>query len=107
MWSVQSQYHPKVEWYVEILENGQICDGAWHESCYRQCEHEQFLILQAADLVDKRCLGPAEALDKDDLNWFKCACDGDHLMFPFQCDGCHFYNIQQWCPGINHKTMFS
>ena len=35
--------------------------------------------------------------------------DGDHLMCPYQCDLCHFRNIQQRdpTPGRQHKTSFS
>ena len=34
-------------------------------------------------------------LPRDDDEWrFKCARDGDHLTTPFQCDLCHFRNIQ-------------
>jgi hypothetical protein len=39
-------------------------------------------------------------LEDDDPMHFKCARDGDHLMCPFQCDHCHFYNLQGWRPGI-------
>jgi hypothetical protein len=33
-----------------------------------------------------------------DVNRFKCARDGDNLMVPFQCDVCHFRNIQKRNP---------
>jgi hypothetical protein len=43
-------------------------------------------------------MGPEE-LEEDDPDRFKCARNGDHLMCPFQCDSCHFYNIQRRDPG--------
>jgi len=55
-------------------------------------------VLQAADL-DESFLGP-ESLEEEDRDRFKCARDGDHMMCPFQCDECHFYNIQQRRPGV-------
>jgi len=33
-----------------------------------------------------------------DVDRFKCARDGDNLMVPFQCDICHFRNIQKRNP---------
>lgn len=74
-----------------------VCDGAWHGSCYRQSEADRFPVLQTSDLEDS-FLGP-ESLEEDDPERFRRARDGDHLMCPFQCDGCHFYNIQQRRPG--------
>jgi hypothetical protein len=50
-------------------------------------------VLQACDL-EESLLGPDE-LEEDDPNRFKAARDGDHLMCPFQCDDCHFLNIQK------------
>jgi hypothetical protein len=50
-------------------------------------------VLQACDL-EESLLGPEE-LEEEDPNRFRTARDGDHLMCPFQCDDCHFYNIQK------------
>jgi hypothetical protein len=72
-------------------ENGLICDGAWHGTCYHQSANDDFPVLQAVDL-DESFMG-AESLEEDDPNRFKCAWEGDHLMCPFQCDSCHFFNI--------------
>ena len=36
-----------------------------------------------------------------DVDRFKVARDGDHLVTPFQCDACHFYNIQKRGPLVN------
>ena len=35
-----------------------------------------------------------EYLIEDDMTRFMVARDGDHLMTPFQCEKCHFFNIQ-------------
>jgi hypothetical protein len=74
-----------------------VCEGAWHGSCYQQLASDPFPVLQASDL-DESFLG-AEVLEDDDPNRFKWAREGDHLMCPFQCDTCHFYNIQKRRPG--------
>ena len=73
--------------------NGLACNGGWHGACYKQHPSDSFPVLQATDLDD--CFLGAEYLEDDDPNRFKHARDGDHLMCPFQCNDCHFYNIQQ------------
>ena len=55
-------------------------------------------MLQLADL-EESLLGNEE-MEADDPDRFKCARDGDHMMCPFQCDGCHFFNIQGRRPGV-------
>jgi hypothetical protein len=40
-------------------------------------------------------------LASDDQERFKLARDGDHLMCPFQCDGCHFQNLKKRAPGAS------
>jgi hypothetical protein len=80
-----------------MRKNGIVCDGAWHGVCYKQQAKDHFPVLQSTDL-DECLLGP-DALEIDDPDRFKCARDGDHLMCPFQCDHCHFYNIQNRRPG--------
>jgi hypothetical protein len=37
-------------------------------------------------------------LEDDDPKRFQEGKDGDHLMCPFQCEDCHFINIQGWAP---------
>lgn len=70
-----------------------MCKAAWHGSCYKQDANDRFLVLQSWDL-DETLLGPDELEDDDPLR-FKCARDGDHLMCRFQCNECHFFNIQK------------
>lgn len=78
--------------------NGLLCDRVWHGSCYQQSVKDPFPVLQVADLDE--CLLGSDALEEEDPDCFKCARDSDHLMCPFQCDECHFYNIQKRCPGV-------
>jgi hypothetical protein len=35
---------------------------------------------------------------------FRVGRDGDHLLCPFQCDLCHFQNIQRRLPGSDPET---
>jgi hypothetical protein len=71
---------------------GTACPGIWHAACYVQDPKDPFPVLQAGDL-DDAVLGETE-LETDDPDRFRQARDGDHLMCPFQCDDCHFRNIQ-------------
>ena len=72
------------------------CKGAWHgKKCYRQAENVVFPVLEAKDLDDSML---ATDLAADDPERFKLARDGDHLMCPFQCDGCHFQNLKKRTP---------
>ena len=83
--------------FGKARESGVTCNGAWHGTCYKQSERDSFPVLQSCYL-EESLLGP-EAMEEDDPNQFKCAWDGGHLMCPFQCDACHFYNIQWRGPG--------
>jgi hypothetical protein len=58
---------------------------------------DPFPFLRAWHLEDS-IMGPEE-LEEDNPDRFKCARNGDHLMCPFQCNLCHFYNIQRRGPG--------
>lgn len=55
-------------------------------------------MLQVVDL--DKCLLGTDELEDEDPDWFKYAWDGDHIMCPFQCNGCHFFNIQGQQPSI-------
>jgi hypothetical protein len=72
----------------------------WHAKCYVQDPKDKFPVLQASDL-DDAVLG-SEQLETDDPDRFRQARDGDHLMCPFQCDDCHFRNIQGRSPVDDH-----
>ena len=45
--------------------------------------------------------------DDNDHKRFKEGQDGDHLMCPFQCDRCHFINIQGREPGALPKDALA
>jgi hypothetical protein len=72
--------------------------GMLHAECYGQDPEDRFPVLHASDL-DDAVLG-SEQLETDDPNQAR---DGDHLMCPFQCDVCHFRNIQGRSPGGDHR----
>jgi hypothetical protein len=50
-------------------------------------------VLRAKDLDDS--ILDLDDLDDDDPDRFRVARDGDHLMCPFQCDECHFWNVHK------------
>ena len=75
---------------------GSVCVGAWHRSCYQQHVKDGYPVLSIMDLNDS--LIDDGTMVSDDLLRFKERRDGDHLMTPFQCDTCHFVNIQRRLP---------
>lgn len=70
----------------------EVCKGAWHAGCYVQAATDHFPVLGVSDL-DHALLNEAD-LEEDDPLRFREARSGDHLMVPFQCDCCHFFNMQ-------------
>jgi hypothetical protein len=81
-------------------KTGIVCMGMWHAKCYRQDPKDPFPVLHANDLDD--AVLRSEQLESDDPDRFRKARDGDHLMCPFQCDVCHFRNIQGRSPSEDH-----
>ena len=71
---------------------GLVCQGAWHACCYTQSASDKFPVLSSQDLDD--ALIDESHLEEEDKGRFKEARNGDHLMTPFQCDDCHFYNMK-------------
>ena len=62
------------------------CQMAWHGSCYKLRKGDVFPIAKLEEL---------EGVNDPDMELrFKQARNGDNLMCPFQCDLCHFRNIQ-------------
>ena len=59
---------------------------AWHGSCYKLRKGDVFPIAKLEELEGVN--------DPDTELRFKQARNGDNLMCPFQCDLCHFRNIQ-------------
>ena len=78
-----------------------MCKGAWHAECYAQHSGDRFPVLRASDLDD--ALLTEEDLEDDEPDRFKHARAGDHLMCPFQCDRCHFVNLQGRFPGARRE----
>ena len=69
-----------------------MCYGAWCVLCFRQHPKDKFPVLRVQDLENS--LVDEEYLIEDDLTRFMTARDGDHLMTPFQCERCHFFNMR-------------
>lgn len=68
---------------------------AWHGRCYKLRKGDNFPIVK---LDEVEGIG-----DPDDEDKFKYGRNGDHLSCPFQCDLCHFRNIQLRDPRIESK----
>ena len=100
VWSpnLQREWHSLCEFGAGTEDGDILCKGAWHGECYHQHPKDQFPVLQVWDL-DKHLLGP-ETLEEEDPRQFRWAREGDHLMCPFQCNQCHFMNIQKRRLGV-------
>ena len=68
------------------------CFGAWHAKCFHQAKEDKFPVLSLSDLEES--LIDERFIEEGDKDRFKCGRDGDHLMTPFQCENCHFYNLK-------------
>jgi hypothetical protein len=64
------------------------CQKAWCGECYSVPVSSPFPIRAPVD--DE---GHDQTVEGDESR-FRCARNGDHLMCPFQCDLCHFRNVQ-------------
>ena len=62
------------------------CQMAWHRACYRLMKDDSFPISTLADIDDVE--------DPSEEDKYKHARNGDNFSCPFQCDLCHFHNIQ-------------
>ena len=80
--------------YGRTRGTSKVCRSVWHAGCYRQDDRDRFPILEAGDLDDALLDTEGHGELEDDENRFKEARDGDHLMCPFQCDSCTFYNLK-------------
>jgi hypothetical protein len=72
------------------------CRNAWHGKCYVQHKLDDFPVLGQQDL--DALLIDESFLEDDDPKRFQEGRDGDHLMCLFQCEDCHFINIQGRVP---------
>ena len=80
---------------------GIVCHGAWCAMCFRQHPKDKFPVLKVQDLDNS--LVDEEYLIEDDLTRFMMARDGDHLMTPFQCERCHFFNMRNRARNMNSQ----
>jgi hypothetical protein len=67
----------------------QKCEGTWCGACFRSEEDEGFRIR-----VPVNDGGPAVLVNVKDGGRFTAARYGDYLLTHFQCEKCHFRNIQ-------------
>lgn len=72
--------------------SGQPCMRAWHGSCYKQDANDDFPVW--CQEVEEDQVIDDDLMEDEDPQRFKEARDGDHLMSTFQCDWCHFENIE-------------
>ncbi len=74
-----------------------VCDSSWCEKCFVPLGTRPFQIRTTLDEDGK-------VLKKDeDVDRFLEGRDGDHLITPFQCELCHFRNIQDRDPVVGNK----
>ena len=73
-----------------------MCQSVYHVGCY--CKHKRnvYPVLAIKDLDDS--LIDDSKMEDDDPKRFEVARDGDHMMFPFQCDTCQFMNVKKRLP---------
>ena len=65
------------------------CNQVWCGKCYTPHPKDRFYQFEASDEGGFDWRPPAEEQSRH-----KHARDGDHLLTPFQCDTCHFRNLQ-------------
>ena len=75
---------------------GSLCKSAFHSHCFQQGENDEYPVISLRDL-NNSLVDDSTMFDEDPLR-FKEVRDGDYLMTPFQCDICHFVNIQGRLP---------
>lgn len=84
-------------------QNGdQICQNAWHGSCYTKHEHDNFPVFDMKDIGESVFVGEHEEVSE--AQRFAHGRDGDHFLVPFQCDVCHFYNLKGRLPMLGDQT---
>ena len=79
------------------------CSGAWCGKCYTQWDKDAFPVLAPRDL-EEALMDDAQMEEDDDPMRFKEGREGDHLLCSFQCDACHFLNIQSRLPDMENPT---
>lgn len=72
--------------------------NVWCGECYTQDENDPFPRLQG--LEDREEESDLVLEDPTERNRYRAGRDGDHLMCPFECDLCHFRNMNQRDPDL-------
>ena len=80
---------------------GSMCQSAYHGCFFQQREKNPFPVLLLKDL-DNSLVDDSTMMDKDPAR-FEGGRDGYYLLVPFQCDTCHFVNIQGRFPRESDK----
>ena len=75
---------------------GVRCAGVWYAACYTKCNDNNFTVL-GRDNLDDSLMGLND-LEADNPYIFHVVRNGDHMMLLFQCNVCHFLNIQKRGP---------
>jgi len=78
--------------YAYKREGWRPCQKAWCGPCYTGAELTRFPVLEPEDKDD------VVTLISQDKHRFQVAKNGDHLMVAFQCNWCHFVNINKRNP---------
>ena len=81
---------------------GVRCSGMWHAVCYTKRNDNNFLLMGWDDIND--LLMRVNDLEANDPHKFQVARNGDHIMLLFQCNICHFLNIQKRQAGTRRRN---
>mmetsp|Transcript_3766 Transcript_3766/g.5141 ORF Transcript_3766/g.5141 Transcript_3766/m.5141 type:complete len:86 (+) Transcript_3766:6431-6688(+) len=81
---------------------GRVCLGVWHAECYVKHDKDIFPRFSYKDL-ENSFIPEGEEDPGGDEGRYNRARDGDHLMTPFQCDYCHFWNLKGRPPNQSHQ----
>jgi hypothetical protein len=76
------------------------CKGVWCGECFQSDEEDGVPIG-----VPTNDGGEAAIVNMSDEGRFTCARNGDYLMTRFQCEKCHFWNIQRRDPKQGTEAM--
>ena len=93
------------QFYLSQRQHWKLCQSTWHADCYgiknshmecpiHKLENEDDVLIDDEDI-------------EEEASRFLHARDGDHLMFPYQCDLCHFRNTQKRDPGPDPRDAYA
>jgi hypothetical protein len=75
-----------------LLGNWTPCQQAWCGECFQPLKGDRFPV-RLPKYEEGKIL-----VNEEDRNWFGVARPGYHLFCPFQCELCHFRNLQGRSP---------